>query len=203
MLSKFQQHSKPYKKRIISDYKPKIVPNDKQELLIKASSSSWYCPYCTLENGPNVEKCDACQSLKLDDLKIDYDSQTKTERKNNNKLKTWICDAVQLSEYYDIFSAQGFDDMSTLCYLDENGLITMGVKKMAHRLKILHEIEIIKNEMNKSKEMNLANSIIENVLGDNNQKRINSNGDSSKTEEVYILKQLENDNYNNQNAYFE
>eukprot|EP01084_Bolivina_argentea_P066290 120832_1 len=67
---------------------------------------------------------------------------------DDNALQMWLT-SIGLMEYFDIFIQQGFgEQMSTLSALTDHDLEKMGINKLAHRKRILLQIENNKNMIN-------------------------------------------------------
>ena len=60
-------------------------------------------------------------------------------------LRRWLCDTLHLEEYFDLFVEEGFDDVSLLVHLEEEDLIKLNIRKMAHRKKLLHAIQSLRH----------------------------------------------------------
>eukprot|EP01084_Bolivina_argentea_P133446 235511_1 len=62
------------------------------------------------------------------------------------KLKVWLRDQVELPEYYDIFIENGVDDLSVVMLINMDVLQQMDIKKIGHKMKILHCVKLLKQE---------------------------------------------------------
>eukprot|EP01084_Bolivina_argentea_P249429 417543_1 len=80
---------------------------------------------------------------KEDEEKIEIDIPTDESKQ---KLKTWFENTVKLPEYYQVFIDEGIDDLNDVKILEKQDLIDMGIKKVGHRKKILHQIKIMIEE---------------------------------------------------------
>ena len=76
--------------------------------------------------------------------KLNLDDSILSKRESNDALGQWLCDGLKLSQYYDKFKEEGFDDISMISHLDNDDLLELGVHKMAHRKKILNAIKLLK-----------------------------------------------------------
>ena len=91
----------------------------------------------------SMEQIKVTQYNILSQLKENGVDDTKYDDEHH-ALRAWLCDGLHLEEYYDVFVEEGFEDISLLCYLDEDDLIKLKVNKMAHRKKLLNAIKILK-----------------------------------------------------------
>ena len=73
--------------------------------------------------------------------------QNTNMRVNNHKetLRSWFENRVKLVEYYELFIENGFEDLDLLTAITMKDLISMGIEKLAHRIKIMQCIEYLKN----------------------------------------------------------
>ena len=84
----------------------------------------------------------------LKQQKKELDEYKEKQRKDMDTLELFLTDEkynVNLMEYYDIFKEQGFEDMDILKELTDDGLQEIGIIKLAHRMKILRGIKILKS----------------------------------------------------------
>eukprot|EP00483_Globobulimina_turgida_P012950 UN12974 len=65
--------------------------------------------------------------------------------RDNTAVQIWL-NSMGLSEYYDIFIKHGFgEQMASLLKLSEQELDNMGIRKLAHRKRILWQIQNNRN----------------------------------------------------------
>merc|ERR1712154_630861 len=114
--------------------------------------------------GPNTENTMPTKTISAEpDIEPDVELQPKpTENalapfSNDNALKMWL-NNIGLIEYYDTFVENGFSEgTEVLSDLNNEDLKDMGIKKVAHRKKILKQIARNKEQMislNKNNKMN-------------------------------------------------
>eukprot|EP01083_Nonionella_stella_P184723 671698_1 len=58
----------------------------------------------------------------------------------------WLTDVVHLSQYLDIFKREAIEDLEIVKRLTMDTLTLMGITKIGHQLKILHQIDIMKQK---------------------------------------------------------
>eukprot|EP01084_Bolivina_argentea_P038847 71816_1 len=70
-----------------------------------------------------------------------------------DELKTFFSDSkykINSMEYYNLFKQHGFNDMDIFKELTDDDLMSIGMEKKAHRMKILRGIKILNIEMDKA-----------------------------------------------------
>ena len=72
-------------------------------------------------------------------------------------LRQWLCGTLHLDEYFDIFVDEGFDDVSLLVHLEDEDLVKLNVRKMAHRKKLLNAIQSLRRCFAPKEEQYVAN----------------------------------------------
>ena len=118
----------------------------------------------------------AQQSKKLkntiNDIQLELNEEEKNKDDDNNneisekdKIKLWLENTVKLPEYFDKFIEDGVDEFDTILLLDHNTLKDIGINKVGHRLKILNQINILKQKNNNNNNNEIAEQYDEgNVL---------------------------------------
>ena len=110
-----------------------IIPKNANQKKLK--SFAIYKDITKLKNKVNVEKSD-----NIDDEKKNDQKEKKEEKILNvkqQKFKQWICDELDLSEYYNLFLKNGFDDIDVVKLLDDNDLKQLGIDKKGSRMKLM------------------------------------------------------------------
>eukprot|EP01084_Bolivina_argentea_P104478 187069_1 len=77
----------------------------------------------------------------------DYDekeSNNFNDVHNGNKIKKWLNDVVKLPQYLHVFIKDGFYDLNDVKLMKNDDLKEIGVNKLAHRLRILQQINVLK-----------------------------------------------------------
>ena len=75
-------------------------------------------------------------------------------RKNNNnnhendRFKYWLKNDVGLEDYYQLLVENGVDSLSTIKLLKEKELTEIGITIIGHRVKLLHEISLLNEQIN-------------------------------------------------------
>eukprot|EP01084_Bolivina_argentea_P117795 209124_1 len=69
----------------------------------------------------------------------DNDANTNEEQMNEKQkeFRKWIYDELDLSQYYNLFVENGFDDIEVVQLLGDNGLKALGVDRKGSRMKLL------------------------------------------------------------------
>ena len=65
-------------------------------------------------------------------------------RKRSEELKKWLNDECELSEYYQIFTQNGLDNLSIIQHVTITDLALLGVPILAHRVKIMQSVQKLK-----------------------------------------------------------
>jgi len=74
-------------------------------------------------------------------------------KKKESKFEDWLLNKVGLGEYLDMFSGEGFDDLSVIIEIKkESELTELGISKKGHRLKLMRAIRELKGNMQESSE---------------------------------------------------
>lgn len=76
-----------------------------------------------------------------DNLLLDFGSW------GTDQVCWWLTEVIQLPEYCDIFKEEGLDG-SVLADLTEQDLITLGIKALGHRKKIMRALELLQQPEN-------------------------------------------------------
>lgn len=63
-------------------------------------------------------------------------------------VKNWLID-ISLSFYAKNFYENGFDNMDSVCLLDDKTLKVIGIDKIGHRMKILNDIKLYVQKLKK------------------------------------------------------
>merc|ERR1712228_673622 len=63
---------------------------------------------------------------------------------NRNEVKEWLSTKCLLPQYYDLFIENGIEDLSVIQLLAESDILDLGINKLGHKLKIVHEIKKLK-----------------------------------------------------------
>ena len=78
---------------------------------------------------------------------IDGNNNSNEEEKEPlDELKDFLTNIkykVQLPDYYDVLKEEGFDDMEMLKEIKDEDLLDVGIKKKAHRMRIIRGITIL------------------------------------------------------------
>ena len=83
------------------------------------------------------------------------------EKEPLDELKDFLTNIkykVQLPDYYDILKEEGFDDMEMLKEIEDEDLSDVGIKKKAHRMRIIRGITILSSGNNNDNSDNEANA---------------------------------------------
>ena len=83
------------------------------------------------------------------------------DRHSSNEVSVWLRDTVRLSEYIDLFMENGMENMDVILLLTENELDIMNIEKLGHRMKILNEIEKLKENKNERKRGSLSGDLMD------------------------------------------
>ena len=67
------------------------------------------------------------------------------------KLKSWLENTVGLPQYYEIFIEAGIEDLLTVSLLKMETIKEIGVDKIGHQIKILHQIDRLYQNDNQPK----------------------------------------------------
>merc|ERR1712048_492575 len=67
--------------------------------------------------------------------------EVKDEQRETKQLKNFFHKILKMEEYYDMFVADGYDDLESIKELGMDDLDAIGVKKTGHKKKILREIQ--------------------------------------------------------------
>ena len=59
-----------------------------------------------------------------------------------------MANTVKLPEHYEVFIENGVDALSTVSLLTIDSLKGMGIDKIGHQVKLLHQIEALKQNNN-------------------------------------------------------
>merc|ERR1712228_866279 len=62
----------------------------------------------------------------------------------NEEVVRWLTDIVELPQYLQIFRQEAIENMSIVKLLNMEILTKMKIKKIGHQLKILHQIDLLK-----------------------------------------------------------
>lgn len=62
-----------------------------------------------------------------------------------DKVYIWLRDVVNLEEYYNLFTENGFDDMEIIKNVTNQHLMEIGIHKIGHRIKIIKHISLLNN----------------------------------------------------------
>ena len=65
-------------------------------------------------------------------------------KQEQQKLKAWLENTVCLGQYFDVFIENGVEDLDTVKLLTMNEIKGMGVDKIGHQMKLLHQIVKLK-----------------------------------------------------------
>ena len=114
-------------------------------------AAKWKCTSCKFENNGVALKCAMCQRYIDEDIE---ESESKEEEAINinpeqQKLKLWLTEKVQLPEYYDLLIENGIENIWTMLLVTTETLNSIGVNKVGHQLIILDQIKAL-NAQNKS-----------------------------------------------------
>eukprot|EP01084_Bolivina_argentea_P311071 538395_1 len=74
------------------------------------------------------------------------DEKLNVEENDTSELKKWLNDIVKLGQYMNIFIKNGFYDLSDVKLIDMDTLNEMGINTIAHKLRILHQIDVLKQQ---------------------------------------------------------
>merc|ERR1711920_250511 len=64
------------------------------------------------------------------------------------QLRVWLEDKVGLGQYFDVFVDNGIEDLSTAKLLTMQTLKAIGIDKIGHCMKILHQVPALNKNMN-------------------------------------------------------
>eukprot|EP00484_Ammonia_sp_Unknown_P002493 CAMPEP_0197076502 /NCGR_PEP_ID=MMETSP1384-20130603/212148_1 /TAXON_ID=29189 /ORGANISM="Ammonia sp." /LENGTH=635 /DNA_ID=CAMNT_0042515359 /DNA_START=30 /DNA_END=1938 /DNA_ORIENTATION=- len=67
------------------------------------------------------------------------------ERTDREELRCWLENEVKLEQYYEVLVDNGFEDKLSVSKINEQMLVEMGICKMGHQQKILHFVELLKD----------------------------------------------------------
>ena len=100
----------------------------------------------TFEEKKNDELNDIKKELKL--IKENMGNLDKNEdvKKEETLMEKWLKYQVNLPQYIDVFTEHGLEHLETVRLMTENELEMIGIDKIGHRKKIIHEIN--KMQMN-------------------------------------------------------
>merc|ERR1712228_612245 len=100
------------------------------------------------------EKVNVIKNLSEITLKVDIaiiadnsvDATIDDQEKNyiNDEVARWLTDIVELPQYLQIFQQEAIENMSIVKLLNMEILTKMKIKKIGHQLKILHQIDLLK-----------------------------------------------------------
>lgn len=60
---------------------------------------------------------------------------------DSDQVDDWLCTAVKLPQYLELFISEGFEDMDSIETLKEQDLEEMGISKKGHRNKIMRFVK--------------------------------------------------------------
>jgi len=63
---------------------------------------------------------------------------------NNKQLKLWLQNECKLGQYFDLFMKNGIEDLFIAKLLTMDTITDIGITKIGHKIKILHQIDILK-----------------------------------------------------------
>ena len=116
----------------------------------------------TKENNDLKQELNGIKS-KLQQLDADSNKNDEEKKEPLDELKDFLTNnkyKVQLPDYYDILKEEGFDDMEILKEIKDEDLLDIGIRKKAHRMKIVRGIAILraedKNNDNSNNDANVA-----------------------------------------------
>ena len=126
-----------------------IIPKDADQKQLEAFPI--YKDYQELKSKEETAKDNADDEKKNDAQNVlsDNEEQPKKDKKlsaKQQKFKDWICDELDLSEYYEIFVENGFDDIEVVKLLDDDGLKEIGIDKKGSRMKIILYAKKVKTD---------------------------------------------------------
>ena len=83
----------------------------------------------------------------IDSLKKQQLDSNQSGKINHKKteLHKWFKYEVCLEEYYDLFIKNGFEELNTLISINMNDLVSLGINKLGHRIKIMQSIAKLKS----------------------------------------------------------
>eukprot|EP01083_Nonionella_stella_P271178 918760_1 len=84
------------------------------------------------------------------------DDEEHKDISNEDKVRIWLEDTVQLAQYSDLLINDGYDDLETIADLTMQDLINVGIDKSGHRKKIVKYAQ-------KLRDINVSNVEIEGV----------------------------------------
>lgn len=80
----------------------------------------------------------------IDNMKKDVEllkQNNKVLTNDESGIKQWLSDKVKLPQYYDVFIANGIDNLDVAKLITMDVLKEIGVKMIGHRMRILHSVE--------------------------------------------------------------
>merc|ERR1711933_56781 len=92
-----------------------------------------------IETKLNDEQKDV-ESLKMAMSKLMAKNEHNPKR---TQLKAWLHDEVGLAQYFDVFVDNGIEDLSTAKLLTMETLKAIGIDKIGHCMKILHQVAVL------------------------------------------------------------
>eukprot|EP01084_Bolivina_argentea_P090051 162323_1 len=86
----------------------------------------------------------------LQEMNDDNEKKESSMSMNHTGVRNWLCNKCLLPQYFETFIEHGIEDLSVVKLLTIEELNDLGIDKMGHKLKILHEIDELKqcNQVN-------------------------------------------------------
>eukprot|EP01084_Bolivina_argentea_P227350 383967_1 len=76
---------------------------------------------------------------------------SKQTNETESAMEKWLNNMVELPQYIGLFNDNGLEDLNTVKLLTEKDLVSIGIEKFGHKLRIIKEIEKLNNNNQPSK----------------------------------------------------